>query len=674
MRKYRTRIPDYDYYRELVSCQFSCPVHTDASGYVNAIAAGDYERAYRIARESNPLASVCGRVCGAPCEAACRRGQVGEAVSIRALKRFITEQYGSETGSADGKPIQTPELQGGVSTHLAPSFGIGPQGSTSFRDRSALRALPRRSKVGRVAVVGSGPSGLSAAHDLAVMGHKVTLFEAQSVAGGMLVVGIPEYRLSRKLVKAEIQAILDLGVELKLNQKLGQDFDLSELRRQGYDAVFLAIGAHASRSLRIEGVENDGVLQAVDFLLNVNMGYKVELGQRVLVIGGGSVAVDVARSALRKTPPVHELGVEELRAELEEAQKALQQVAQVPESQPDAVKMAMDVARSALRLGVKEISMACLEAPHEMPADPIEVEEASEEGIQIHNSLGPKRILGKDGKVTGVEFLDVASVFDSTGRFNPTFNPGTESVLEADTVILAIGQASDLSFIREGDGIEPTPRGTLQVDADTLATTAPGVFAGGDVAFGPRLIIHAVADGQKAARSIDAYLGGQTIKVQRRGRMTPLPAHRPHEVFLSQQREKVPALDLERRVGIAQVELGYDVPMAEQQAARCLQCSVNPVFNGELCIQCGGCVDICPENCLKLVPVEQLEGGEELSALLHAQSGDSDAVLSAMLKDEQSCIRCGLCAQRCPTHAVTMEIFQFHEQLTYATGGQLEAT
>lgn len=673
-RRYRVRIPDYSYYREQINCQFHCPVHTDASGYVNAIAAGDYARAYQIARESNPLASICGRVCGAPCEAACRRGRLDEALSIRALKRFVTEQYGSEAGSKDGKPRLLTKSSQDVTTQRVPSFGIGPQASTTFHDRSALRVLARRRKGRRVAIIGSGPAGLSAAHDLAVLGHQVTIFEAQALPGGMLVLGIPEYRLSRDLVRAEIQSILDLGVELKLNSRLGQDFCLGDLRRQGYEAIFLAIGAHATRSLRIEGVEYDGVLRAIEFLLNVNLGFKVELGRRVLVIGGGSVAVDVARSALRESRPVEELSADELREALREAQATLQQVAQVAESQPDAMKVAMDVARSALRLGVKEVSMACLEARHEMPADPTETEEALEEGIKLHTSVGPKRILGKKGKVTGVEFLDVASVFDSSGRFNPTFKPGTESVLEADTVILAIGQASDLSFLSEEDGIRATPRGTLQVDSDTLATTAPGIFAGGDLAFGPRLIIHAVADGQKAARAIDAYLQGDELRTLRRGRMVPIADHRMLPGCLSLPREKVPACPLDRRMGITEVELGFDSSTAQRQANRCLQCSLNPIFNRERCILCGGCVDVCPEKCLKLVPVEKLAVEGELADLLQACAGSDPRELAAMLKDEEKCIRCGLCAQRCPTDAITMELFQFHEQLNYGQGGEVGAT
>ncbi len=687
-KKYRVRIPDYNYYRELVNCQFQCPVNTDARGYVQAIAEGDYETAYRIAREPNPLASICGRVCGAPCETACRRGRIDEAVSIRALKRFVTEQYGSEAGPAaggagttDGKPLL--RTQASSESYFSPASSFGATTPVTFHDRSALRSLAGRGSGKKVAIIGSGPAGLSAAHDLTVMGYKVTVFEGQSVPGGMLVLGIPEYRLSRSLIQAEIQSILDLGIELRLNCGIGRDFDLEQLREWGYEAVFLAIGAHLSRSLQIEGVEHDGVLRAIDFLLNVNMGYRVELGRRVLVIGGGNVAIDVARSALRKIGPAEGLTPEELRVALQEAQTALRQVAQVTETQPEEMKVAIDVARSALRLGVKEVSMACLESRREMPASELEIEEALEEGIKLFPSRGPKRILGENGKVTGVEFLDVASVFDSSGRFNPTFKPGTESVLPADTVVLAIGQASDLSFLTPSDGVKLTPRGTIQVDPDTLATTAPGIFAGGDLAFGPRLIIHAVADGQKAARAIAAYLSGGRMAVSRQARMVAAPPGQNHRLFprcLSLPREKVPAQPIDRRIGIAEVELGFEQPAAERQAQRCLNCGLHPVFNGERCILCGGCVEVCPERCLKLVGVERLAESEELSKLLRARCGaaasgsekNDRTMWSAMLKDEEKCIRCGLCARRCPTGAITMEFFEFCEQLVLKPGAQGE--
>jgi NADPH-dependent glutamate synthase beta subunit-like oxidoreductase len=339
-----------------------------------------------------------------------------------------------------------------------------------------------------VAIVGAGPAGLSCAHDLALLGHEVTIFDAAPAAGGMLRLGVPEYRLPRALIDLEIQAILALGPALKLNQALGKDFSLADLRRD-FDAVFLAIGTYHSRQLNVEGEQLDGVLRAVDFLINVNLGgYNLDLGKRVLVIGGGNVAMDVARTAARLGHPAQSGGD---------------------------LEVALDVARTAVRLGAtQEVHCMVVEARHEMLADPIEILETEEEGIVIHNNAAPKRIIGTDGRATGLETLDVAHAFDERGRFNPQLIPDSERVWECDSVIVAIGQSGELDWVQPNDGLEVTPRGTLQVDGETLATTAEGVYAGGDIAFGPRLIINAVADGQQAARGIHAYLQNIRIPVR----------------------------------------------------------------------------------------------------------------------------------------------------------------
>ncbi|MFQ5691818.1 MAG: FAD-dependent oxidoreductase [Nitrospinota bacterium] len=280
--RFSVKVPDFGYWTEMVKCRTGCPVRTDARGYVRAIAEGRFEEAYRIAREPNPFASVCGRVCAASCEAACRRGAVDEPVAIRSLKRFLTERYGVEARRPLGAPT-------GVRLILRDSRP--PEVCTPW-DLSVLREtgaeVRSKTRGRRVAVVGSGVAGLTCAHDLTLLGYQVTVFEAQEVPGGMLVLGVPEYRLPRDLVRKEIQAVLDLGVELKLNHALGREFRLGDLRAQGYEAVFLAIGAHKGRDLRIEGVQLDGVFRAVEFLLNVNLGFRVDLGDRVVVVGGGT--------------------------------------------------------------------------------------------------------------------------------------------------------------------------------------------------------------------------------------------------------------------------------------------------------------------------------------------------------------------------------------------------
>jgi NADPH-dependent glutamate synthase beta subunit-like oxidoreductase/ferredoxin len=621
-------------------------VRTDGRAYVTAISRGEYERAYLIARETNPFASTCGWVCGAPCEAACRRGKIDAPIAIRALKRFVNDRYGvylGETGETRQPPAWPRYLGETGETRQPPAWPryVGRTdavdlGNTIFpTSRSGLNAAHQRGdKTGkRVAVVGSGPAGLSCTHDLSLLGHEVTIFDA----------GIPEYRLPRELIDLEIQAILALGPTLKLNQALGQDFTLADLRRD-FDAVFLAIGTYRSRSLNVEGEQLDGVLRAVDFLINVNLGgYNLDLGRRVLVVGGGNVAMDVARTAARLGHPAQSGGD---------------------------LEVALDVARTAVRLGAtQEVICLVVEDRQEMLADPIEIIEAEEEGVAIHNHVAPTRIVGANGHSTGVETVDVAQAFDERGRFNPQLVPGTERIWECDSVIVAIGQSGDLEWVQPEDGLEVTPRGTLQVDKLTLATTVEGVYAGGDIAFGPRLIINAVADGQKAARSIHTYLQHVQPRLVRKGFFTPIPKSAypdigPMRDYLRWPRRHPPALPVERRIGVSLVEVGFDEDTAQQQGGRCLICTLNPVFDGDLCILCNGCVDVCPMDCLKLVPVSALEGDEMVMALIENRTVDWPAK-GAMLLDPERCIRCGLCAARCPTEAVKMETFRFTEELLF---------
>lgn len=601
-------------------CMTACPVHTEAGRYVGLIEEGRYREAYHVARRPNPFASICGRVCAAPCETSCRRGTLDQPIAIRALKRFVCERFGVES---------MVDLE-----RLKEVFG------TSVR-RNGIK----------VAVVGGGPAGLSCAHDLALLGYDMTVFEAQAVAGGMLRLGIPEYRLPRELIRLEINAILSLGVELKLNSAIGREFTIADLKQQGYRAVFLAIGAHKSRDLRIDGVESDGVLRAVDFLLNVNLGYRVELGSKVIVVGGGNVAIDVARTAARQ---------EKI------------DVGHVTE-----VTEALDVARSAVRFGAKEVHMVCLEDWSEMPASSEEIHDALDERVQIHTRRGPNRILARNGKVVGLETVACTSVFDSAGRFNPQFAKGTEEALDADTVIMAIGQTSDLTWVRPEDGIELTPRNTIKVNPQTLATSAAGIFAGGDVSFGPRNAIDAIANGKKAAQSIHTYLTGDRnrdveVALTTRGAeiiVANTGAYRRTWGYEQLPRVPIPALSIDRRIGLAQIELGYTEEEARREASRCLHCWENTVFNeigeetGSECILCGGCVDICPESCIDLVTADRVEAeqtlatevGDHYDVLIGGQN--ETEVGSVMIKDENICIRCGLCAMRCPVGCITMEAY-----------------
>ena len=629
----RTKLVDLEWLESNFPCMQACPVHTQAGRYVSLIAQGRYEEAYRYARTPNPFASICGRVCGHPCEPACRRGQFDMPISIRALKRFVTERYGPESRN----PV----------------------------DVFAGKKIEKRAE--RVAVIGSGPAGMSAAHDLALLGYPVTIFEAAPVPGGMMHLGIPEYRLPRDVLQAQIREILDLGPELKLNIRLGRNFSLGDLKRQGFQAVLMAFGLHRSRELNLPGNDLDGVVKGIDFLLNVNLGYRFEVGKRVVVIGGGNVAIDVARSAMR-----------EQQQKLVTDKSSVVLPNELTSSETDvAIKEFMDVSRAALRMGAREVHLVCLESREEMPASEEEIEEGLLEGMKLRPSLGPKQFVGENGKLTGLEVVKCVSVFDENKRFNPKFEPGTEMVIPCDTVILAIGQASDLSFLKPEDGIETTRQGTLKINPETLMTSAAGIFAAGDIAFGPRLVINAVADGKKAAVEIDKFLRGPEWKPKDKYvQITVLNHHEMAAQYDEYSRLAVPALPMERRTGVAEVETGYTEEQARSEASRCLQCWINTIFEGHEanateCILCGGCVDVCPENCLSLVPLkdfaftgeekQRLAAEHELRSvdLQHLSPEELNQVEgSVMVKDETVCIRCGLCAERCPVNTISMEAFE----------------
>jgi formate dehydrogenase (NADP+) beta subunit len=634
-----TRLPDLEHWKAQVKCQSGCPVSTDAGRYVQLIAEGREEDAFLVARAPNPFASVCGRVCAAPCEDACRRGSIDAPIPIRALKRYVTERYGVESLRPDTQDRlrETPIAEGNRYVgHLPIHPGSG----------APTRRSPRRT----VAVVGAGPSGMSAAHDLALLGYQVTIFEGASEPGGMMRFGIPEYRLPRALIRAEIEKIVSLGVTLRLGTPLSPAFGLAELRAQGFEAVFLSVGVSKGRDLEIPGVEKDGVIKAVDYLLNVNQGYRTNLGRHVVVIGGGFVAFDAARTALR-------LG--------RESEADLESLASEADSR---AKEALDSARAALRGGATDVTIVSLEQFDEMPVlrttqGHEEFEETKREGVAFLPRRGPRRFLG-DGHLTAVELRRVVSVFDANGRFAPVYDDEDVVTIEADACILAIGQKADLAFLKDADGVTLTPGGGIRVDPHTLATSAPGVFAGGDVAFGPRNLIEAVANGKRAARSIHEWLEKDQARIEKTLTIEKIPTrdYRMIAGFEVLDREPPPTLDLGRRTGIAEVETGYDSREAWKQAARCLVCHVQTIYDPEKCVLCSRCVDVCPEYCLAIVPFEELALPEETRAELAARAEANGLPLSAMIKDDDRCIRCGLCAVRCPTDAMTMERFEITER------------
>ena len=666
--KYNVTVPDTDHWRATVKCQAACPVLTDARAYVTAIARGELELGYKIAHEPNPLSTICGRICGAPCEKACRRGVIGpdfEPIAIRPLKRVLTERFGPESvqqlPGAGTKEKMRVDFQPGTpqgvirKDQTRPGLGAADLYSPARWSRDSLQALaatPGR-KRGKVAIIGAGPSSLAAANDLALLGHQVTIYEAGPKTGGMMRYGVPVYRVDQQAMDLEIQSILDLGVTIHFNTRVGKDITLAELRRT-HNAVFLGLGLMQGRKLNVEGADLDGVITAVDLLLNYNLGYKVTLGKRVIVVGGGDVAMDAARTALR------------LGQATAAQQAALSETEARSEEEEEGVHTGLDVARTALRLGVADVKMIALESWEEMPASRFEIEEALEEGIQVNPRLGPNRVVGKNGKVTGLETIQVASVFDENRRFNPKFNPGTESVMECDTVILAIGQSADLDALGGASDVKMSPRGLVEINQATGQTSAPDVFAGGDVAYGPRLIINAVRDGHIAALGIEQFLQGRTVTTTVQTEWTDLPAHAMPADWTKKEREKIPGLPVDRRTGISVIELGYSEEQAANQGSRCLECSVNTIFDAEKCILCNGCVDVCPWNCLKIVSVDQVKGNETLTQVIEKNSADAPGgKVALMLKDDATCTRCALCAARCPTKAITMEAFRFKEVLGY---------
>ena len=470
----------------LVPCKYACPAGIDVPKYVYLIAQNRFADAVAVVRERVPFPIVLGKACARPCESQCRRGKVDEPVSICALKEFVSDQ------------------------------------ATNAWKSNAKFAQPTGK---RLAIIGSGPAGLTAAYYLARLGHSVTLFDNMPELGGMLRYGVQEYRLPNEAFQKDLKEIKGERIEARKSIVFGKDVTIESLKKEGYDAVLVSTGLPISRRLRVEGSNREGVLGGLDFLRDVRLGKDVKLKESVLVLGGGNVAMDAALAALRK--------------------------------------------------GAKNVQVVCLEKREEMPAFKWEIEQVLEENISILNSYGIKRILGDGKNVTGVELIRCVSVFDQNGRFNPSYDEADTKTLKTNMIILAIGQAPD-SATPSSLGIQISEMGTIKVNESTMETNIQGVFACGDVVLGPKSIVEAIASGRKAAQSIDKHLGGngnideQLVTVEK-----PSPWLGREEDFAFRHHAKMPMLPVEKRRGnFAEVELAFDEKTALEEAKRCLRCDL----------------------------------------------------------------------------------------------------
>jgi len=482
--------------RGIPPCRATCPAGVNVQGYVALITQSKFKEALELVRKYNPFPAVCGMVCFRPCEAECERGKVDEPVAINALKRFVADCWLKE-GVEKPKPVP------------------------KIHEKN-------------VAIIGSGPAGLTAAYELVKRGYPVTVFESLPKPGGMLRVGIPKYRLPKEVLDAEIQYLKELGIEIRTDTQIGRDLTIDDLLRDGYKAVFIAVGAQKSMKLGIDGEELKGVIHALDFLREVNLGKKVGVGDKVAIIGGGNVAIDAARTAFR--------------------------------------------------LGSKEVCILYRRSREEMPANFEEIEQGEKEGVKFHLLVSPKKILGKDRRVTAIECTRMKlGAPDETGRRRPIPIEGSEFIMEFDTLIIAIGETPDLFPLPKG--VEVTKWNTIAVDPVTQQTSLPKIFAGGDIVSGPATVIEAIAAGKRAAVSIDRYLRGEDLKMGREEEIKKVKEV-PKEGRVKKARQKMPLLPLDQRVGnFKQVELGFTEEMVMEEATRCLMCGG--------CSECLECEKVC---------------------------------------------------------------------------------
>ncbi len=578
-----TDIRDPEYFHKVVDCQYACPAHTPVPEYIRLIAAGRYADAYMINWRSNVFPGILGRTCDRPCEPACRRGRVeAEPVAICRLKRVAADYKGD------------------------------------ISDRLPKPAATHNGK--RIALVGAGPASLTVARDLAPMGYHCVVFDSDPRSGGMIRSQIPHFRLPEEVIDEEVGYITDLGVDLRLGQRIDS---MKSLLTEDYDAIFVGSGAPRGRDLEIPGRQEAAanIHIGIDWLSSVSFGHITSIGKRVIVLGGGNTA--------------------------------------------------MDCCRSSRRLGGEEVKVVVRSGFEEMKASPWEKEDAMHEDIPILNFLVPKAFVHDNGKLTGMTFEKVKAEYDEKKRRRlvPTGEP--DQLIECDDVLVAVGQENSFPWIERDAGIVFDKWGMPAVNETTMGCSHPRVFFGGDAAFGPKNIIWAVAHGHQAAVSIHLLCEGTDV--------TQRPP--PHVTLASQKmgihewsydndisldlRFKVPHRDkgITLRDITAEVELGFDEQLAFAEAQRCLNCDVQTVFSDRLCIECDACVDICPVDCITFTHNAD-EDTLRASLSAPAKNVTQDLYVSldlktgrVMVKDEDVCLHCGLCAERCPTGAWDMQRF-----------------
>lgn len=532
-------------------CQMACPAGIDVPTYVSLIGQGKYAEAIDIIRRDNPFPWVCGLVCTRPCEFMCVRGRIDKPVAIKPLKGFAAERA------------------------MADSIYTNP--------------TPEPPKHKKVCIIGAGPGGMSCAYYLALKGYGVRVIEALPMAGGMIMVGIPRYRLPRAVIDREVGMLAELGVEFQFNTRFGTDVTLSDLKKDGYEAFFFAIGAHKAYSLGIAGENEYGVTEAIDLLRQVALGDRRKPGDKVVVIGGGNVAIDAARTCLR--------------------------------------------------LGSREVTIAYRRTRNEMPADVEEVEHAEEEGVRMAFLTIPEGIIGKAGKTTGMQCCRAQLVKrEGSNRMSPVPIEKGQFIMDADVVVAAIGQQVDNQSLSDLSDIRWTRRNTIEINRISMQTSMDGVFSAGDAVTGPATVIEAIGGGKRAALSIDRYLNGLP-----QPKMPPVPARRGNidcarTTATDKMIAKRPGMPMakmdRRRTTFQQVELGFSENDARTEAERCLRC--------DICRRCGDCVRICRDK----MNVDALQMGY----LEFDNPVETDFRLT-----RERCILCGACATNCPNGAMTIE-------------------